>query len=70
MKIRCSTNREMSGLRLLTYGMVLLALILIIAEAIPLVSVAQSRRSLSGGPPPMQIPSQNQDLVTEVSGGL
>ena len=69
MKIRCSTNREMSGLRLPSYCMILLTLIFIIAEAIPLVSVAQSRRSLSGGPPPMQIPSQNQDLVTEVSGG-
>jgi hypothetical protein len=34
-----------------------------------LLPVAQSRRSLSGGPPPMQIPSSNRDLVTEVSGG-
>ena len=51
MKVRFSTNREMSGLCLLTYGMGLLALIFIIAEAIPLVSVAQSRRRLSAGLP-------------------
>ena len=55
-------GHRLSGVLLLTTG-------LLTITGMSLVLAIQSRKSLSSGPPPMQLPSSNQELVTEVSGG-
>lgn len=68
MKVVRSTDREISSSGVRGVGILLLIGLITIA-GVSLVLAAQSRRSLSSGPPPMQIPYSNRDLVTEVSGG-
>jgi FG-GAP-like repeat/ASPIC and UnbV len=70
MKILSSAYRKVSSLGVRSLCIVLLPLVAAVAiAAVSLVLAAQSRRNLSGGPPPMQVPSSNRDLVAEVSGG-